>query len=102
MPRILLGLALGLLFGAFSVAIMIPMNLPDKKRAMAGAFVNRFSIGVAIGAVDVGWGGWLGGLVAGLLLSLGDAIITKAWVPILTVGAIGGAAIGWAVGTWGA
>jgi hypothetical protein len=39
--------------------------------------------------------------VAGLLLSAADAVITKAYVPILALGAIGGAAIGWLVERFG-
>jgi hypothetical protein len=45
--------------------------------------------------------GWLNGLLFGLLLSLPDAIITKSWVPIMVLGAIGGVAIGFVVGAWG-
>jgi hypothetical protein len=34
--------------------------------------------------------------LVGLLISLPDAVITKAYVPILAIGIIGGAVIGWA------
>jgi hypothetical protein len=34
-------------------------------------------------------------------VSLPDAIITKAYAPILVMGTVFGALIGWAVGTWG-
>ena len=37
-----------------------------------------------------------------LLLSLPDAIITKAYAPILILGAVGGLVIGLIVGRWGA
>jgi hypothetical protein len=33
----------------------------------------------------------------GFVLSAADAIITKAYVPILTVGTIGGGVIGWII-----
>jgi hypothetical protein len=38
------------------------------------------------------------GALVGLLISLPDAIVTKAYAPILIVGAAGGALIGWLVG----
>ena len=44
--------------------------------------------------------GWVTGVLVGLLVSLPDAIITKSYLPILVVGVIGGAAIGWAAGRW--
>jgi presenilin-like A22 family membrane protease len=80
---------------------MIPLPMPDKRAAMAGAFVNRFGIGFVIGATNLPMAGWLSGLLIGVLLSLPDAIITKAWIPILTLGAIGGILIGWIAGGWG-
>jgi hypothetical protein len=45
--------------------------------------------------------GWFNGLIFGLLLRLPDAIITKAWIPIMTLGVIGGAIIGVIVGALG-
>jgi hypothetical protein len=101
MPRILLGIICGIVFGGISVATMIPLTFGDKKAAMAGAFVNRFAIGFVIGATDLPIAGWLSGLLFGLLLSLPDAIITKAWIPIMVLGAIGGIVIGFVVSTWG-
>ena len=38
--------------------------------------------------------GWLRGIIVGLLISIPDAIITKAYAPILATGVIGGAIIG--------
>jgi hypothetical protein len=52
--------------------------------------------------MDRGRIGWATGLIAGLLLSLPEAIITKAYVPILVIGTIGGAVIGWVVHRFGA
>jgi hypothetical protein len=37
----------------------------------------------------------------GILLSLADAIITKAYAPILILGAVGGTLIGWIVEKFG-
>lgn len=101
MPRVLLGTICGLIYGALSAATMIPLQFPDKRAALAGAFLNRFSIGFVIGAARLPLPGWAGGLVFGVLLSLPDAIITKAYLPILLLGAIGGAIIGAVVGKWG-
>ncbi len=101
MSKILLGIICGIVFGGISVATMIPLKLEDKKTAMAGAFVNRFSIGFVIGATNLPLAGWLSGLLFGALLSLPDAIITKAWIPIMTLGVIGGVVIGLVIGAWG-
>lgn len=84
-----------------SAASMIPLEFADKRAALLGAFLNRFSIGFVIGAARLPLPGWASGLVFGLLLSLADAIITKTSVPILGLGAAGGAIIGAIVGKWG-
>ncbi len=97
----MLGTLCGVVYGALSVASMLPLAFPDKRAALLGAFINRFSIGFVIGAVRVPWPGWLSGLVFGLLLSLADAIITKAYAPIIVLGAIGGTLIGWIVQRFG-
>ena len=101
MSKLLLGLLCGVLFGAVSVATMIPLSFEDKRAAMLGAFINRFAIGVVIGASVLPFPGWLTGLLFGLLLSLPDAIITKAYAPILGLGSIGGLIIGFVVARWG-
>ena len=101
MPRLMLGLVCGLVYGALSAASMIPLEFPDKRAALLGAFINRFSIGFVIGAVRLDWPSWLVGLVFGVLLSLADAIITKAYAPIIVLGAIGGTIIGLILGKWG-
>lgn len=81
---------------------MIPLSFPDKRAALLGAFLNRLSIGVVIGLASApGRPGWLLGLAIGLLLSLADAVITKAYAPILLLGAVGGTLIGWIVGKFG-
>jgi hypothetical protein len=100
MSRIVLGIISGLSFGAVSVATMIPLSFSDKTAAMTGAFINRFAVGLAIGAANLPLPGWLNGLLWGLLLSLPDAIITKAFVPIMAMGAIGGLIIGVVVSKW--
>lgn len=101
MSRLMLGTICGLIYGALSAASMLPLSFPDKRAALLGAFINRFSIGFVIGAVALPWPGWASGLVLGLLLSLADAIITKAYAPILILGAVGGTFIGWIVQRFG-
>ena len=101
MSRILLGSICGLIYGALSAASMIPLSFPDKRAALLGAFLNRFSIGFVIGAARLPLPGWASGLIFGLLLSLPDAIITKTYAPILILGAVGGLVIGVIVGKWG-
>ena len=101
MSRLKLGMICGVVYGALSAASMIPLQFPDKRAALAGAFLNRFSIGFVIGAARLPMPGWANGLVFGLLLSLADAMITKVYVPILVLGALGGAIIGAIVSKWG-
>ena len=98
MNPILFGVIAGLLFGAIDVALMIPMEFADKKTAMLGAFASRFAIGFLIPLVKMPIPAWAIGALVGLLVSLPDAIITKAYVPILATGILGGVAIGWAAG----
>jgi hypothetical protein len=74
---------------------------PDKRAAITAAFIARFGIGFAIGAARLPWPGWLVGLAFGLLLSIPDAIITKAYAPIIGMGAIGGTIIGFLVSKFG-
>ena len=100
MTNILWGIISGAVFGAVSVGMMLPMSFPDKTAALLGAFVSRFGIGVVIGCVAIPWPGWAIGLLFGLLLSLPDAIITKAYAPILIVGGVGGLIIGGLIHGW--
>ena len=108
MPRLALGLVAGVLYGALSAASMVPLQFPDKRAALLGAFLNRLAIGVVIGGVvgapqidALRVPSWLIGLAVGVLLSAADAVITKAYAPILVFGALGGAVIGWLVGRFG-
>jgi hypothetical protein len=87
----------GLVFGVIDIGIMLPMNFPDKRAAITAAFIACLGIGFAIGAARLPWPAWLVGLVFGLLLSVPDAIITKAHAPIIGMGAIGGTVIGFLI-----
>ena len=97
MRSVHLGVVCGLVFGAVSAASMLPLQFPDKRAALLGAFFNRFAIGLVIGFMQPGTIGWATGLLMGFLLSLPDAIITKAYAPILIIGGAGGAMIGWII-----
>lgn len=94
MSREVLGVLCGLAFGLLAVASMIPLSFPDKRAALTAAFVDRFAIGFVISVAGLSWPGWAVGLCFGLLLSTPSAIITKAWAPILGMGAVGGTIIG--------
>jgi hypothetical protein len=101
MSRVLLGTICGVVFGLIDIALMIPLSFPDKTAAMTGAFISRFAIGFVIGSSKLPLPGWASGLIFGLLISLPDAIITKAYAPILISGIIGGAIVGFVVDRWG-
>lgn len=102
MDKVLLGAILGLIFGVVDIIPMYFMKgLENKRTAMTAAFIERFSIGLLIGASQLPLPSWLQGLFISLLISIPSAIITKAYIPILTTAVIGGLVIGFAVGQWG-
>lgn len=98
MSPVSFGVLSGVAFGAVSVAMMLPLEFPDKRAALTGAFINRFAIGLLIPLVHFPLPPLLSGLALAILLSLPDAIITKAYGPILGVGAAGGLLIAWLAG----
>jgi len=100
MNAVAFGLIAGVAFGVVDVLLMIPLDLPDKKVAMTGAFLSRFAIGFLIPLVKLPAPAWAIGSIVGLLISLPDAVITKAYGPIIGVGLLGGTLIGWAAGRW--
>ena len=100
MSNPLRGVVAGLVFGTAAAGLMLPMEFPDKAAAVTAAFLHRLGIGVVIGCVRLRWPGWAVGLLFGLLLSLPDAIITKAYAPILVLGAVGGLLIGGLIHGW--
>jgi hypothetical protein len=95
MSPLAFALVAGLAFGTLAVASMLPLSFPDKRAALAAAFLNRFAIGLLVPLVALPGPRWAVGLALGVLLSVPDAIITKAVAPIVGVGAAGGLAIGW-------
>lgn len=100
MSRLTFGLIAGSAYGLLAVATMLPLSFPDKRAALLGAFLNRFGIGLLIPLVAFDAPRWAVGLALGILLSLPDGIITKALVPIVGMGALGGLIIGWLAGLY--
>ncbi len=90
MDNITKGIISGLAFGIASIIPMFFMEFEDKKKAILASFINRFSIGFIIFNIDLPITGWLKGLIIGSVLSLPDALITKAFKPIMGLGIIGG------------
>lgn len=94
MSAITLGLVCGAVFGAMSAGSMVPLEMERKRAAIIAAFINRFAIGLVIPTVDLSLPLALQGLLVGVLFSLPEAIITKAYAPIMVFGAVGGLAVG--------
>ena len=65
---------------------MLPLKFEDRATAFAAAFASRFAIGVLAATTQMPLPAWTRGLLVGLLISIPDAIITKAYVPILASG----------------
>lgn len=100
MTRVTLGVVLGLGFGVVDVLMMLPLSFPDKRAALLGAFCARFALGVFAATIRLSLPPVVSGVVVGVLTSLPDAIITKAYAPILVTGIVFGALAGWIVGRW--
>lgn len=100
MNRLLLGALLGVTFGIVDVLLMLPLKFPDRSSALLGAFCARFALGFFAATVRLPLPPILAGIVVGLLTSLPDAIITKAYLPIMVTGVVFGAVCGWVVGRW--
>ena len=102
MSRVALGVVLGIVFGVVDALLMLPLSFPDKRAALLGAFCARFALGFFAATVRLPWPAVVTGIVVGILTSLPDAIVTKAYLPILVTGVLFGAFAGWIVGRWGA
>ena len=102
MQRVPLGIGLGIAIGAVDVLMMLPLTFPDKRAALLGAFCARFALGFFAAVTQLPLSPLLSGIIVGILTSLPDAIITKAYAPIMITGVVFGAIAGWIVGRWGA
>jgi hypothetical protein len=80
---------------------MLPLSFPDKRAALLGAFCSRFALGFFAAVITIPLHPILTGILVGILTSLPDAIITKAYAPIMATGVIFGAIAGWIVASWG-
>lgn len=89
----------GLATGALAVLAMlaIPFPTPEERRiALVAAFVDRTVLGFIVGPVARGLdvNGGLAGLVLGVGFSVGTALITRAYLPVIGLGALFGLAVG--------
>ena len=100
MSRINLGIVLGLGVGIIDVLLMLPLSFPDKRAALLGAFCARFALGFFAATVRLPWSPVVTGILVGVLTSLPDALITKAYTPIMVTGVVFGAIAGSIVGRW--
>ena len=100
MTRVTLGVLLGLGIGLVDALLMLPLSFPDKRAALLGAFCARFALGFFSATVRLPMSPIATGILVGLLTSLPDAIITKAYGPIIVTGLVFGAIAGWIVGRW--
>ena len=98
MHPIVFSLVAGLAFGTLAVLLMLPLPFPHKRTALMAAFASRFAIGFLVPLVQLPWPGAATGALVGALVSLPDALVTKAYTPILVIGSLGGAVIGWLAG----
>ena len=101
MDHVTLGILLGVAAGVIVVALMMPMTFPDKRAALTAAFVSRFAIGFLTANTILPIHPIATGALIGLMLSIPDALITKAYAPILVIGTVLGALCGGAVLLWG-
>jgi hypothetical protein len=102
MNPILFGLLGGIAFGIVDVLLMLPMQFQDKKTALTAAFLSRFAIGFLIPLCKLPLPMPVTGAIIGLLISLPDAVITKAYAPIIGTGIAGGLLLGWLAGRFAA
>ena len=53
MPRVTLGVILGLSIGIADVLLMLPLSFPDKRTALLAAFSSRFSLGFFAATINL-------------------------------------------------
>ena len=100
MGRFTFGVILGLAIGIIHVLLMLPLAFPDKRAALFGAFSSRFALGFFATVVKLPISPIACGVLVGVLTSIPDAIVTKAYAPVLITGVVFGAIAGWVVGRW--
>jgi hypothetical protein len=100
MGRVTFGVILGVAIGVVDVLLMLPLEFPDKRAALLAAFTSRFALGFFATVVKLPLSPIASGVLVGVLTSIPDAIVTKAYAPILVTGVLFGAIAGWVVGRW--
>ena len=98
MKPVTFALVAGIVFGSLTVLSMLPLTFADRQAAFLGAFLSRFAIGFLIPFCKLPVRPYASGAIVGLLISLPDAVITKGYVPIIGIGVLGGALIGYLAG----
>jgi hypothetical protein len=95
----LFALFAGLIAAAVAVAMMLPLTFPtrdDKRTALLAAAADRFFLAALVGPAASGLklNGLLVGALLGIGLSIGSALVTKSYVPILVMGLLLGVSVG--------
>lgn len=94
------GLIAGVAFALLAVALMLPMKFADRTSALAAAFASRFAVGFLASTVQLPMPGWARGLLVRAADHLPDALVNRAYAPILIIGGSGGLLIGMAAARW--
>lgn len=87
----------GIGFALLTVALMLPMKWETKRKkteAILSAAIERFIIGFMINNVSIISSIPLNALLIGSIMSIPSAIITRAYIPIMIIGAGGSFIIG--------
>ena len=102
MTRILIGIVCGILFGVADVLMTVYGTHPGRSAGMLlQAFSSRFAIGLLGANLSLPVHPLVAGALAGLLISLPDALGLRAYAGILGTGLLFGALAGLAVKVWG-
>ena len=97
MNSITLGIICGLALGVIDVLIMLPIKMENRRKrleALISAFIERFMLGFIIPNADISLHPVATGVILGFGFSMPTAIITRAYAPIIALGIVGGAIIG--------
>lgn len=99
MNRLLLGILLGVAFGIVDVLMTIRHPGVDREGLLA-AFFSRFALGIFAANNTFKMDPILAGVLVGILVSLPDAFLLKAYGGIIGTGILFGAISGWIVKMW--